>query len=546
MKKTIMATIVTMTLSGNAMAYDTVLADRINPETGVISNGVVWEQNVDLVTEKELTQKLSELPVGNVGNIGSGSFTGQSDNNFDVDMGDVAGNVGNICSGTATGNAVITCDIEIENANIENANVSFDDLTEAQKESLQGDDGTDGKDGVVDYEVVDGMIDDADLATNSDLEKLKDRIEEVNVEDQRVESGKLDSDGNLVLTNADMDGGSKNDVTIDLSGLDQSEEVESLKGKVDAWVDTDTVRSDEDLDQTFATDVDVTEVKNELANQDSRLDTVETSVGQSHDRIDAIQDTLYDEGVIRAESDKVLAEAIEIAREESSNGDAYLQEQVDTKVDQSEYETNQERQDQALAGSVADSVARDAAQDVKINENSQAISENRENIVNNTAAIRKEEQSRKEADAEIIKEQAKVDSLQDAASVAYRNSNDARVSLVEEELYSTTARSKDNSKRLDKVETEIAGIHNDIKVLEKGIAMSAALGFGSNLHTKNHNGNWTLTPSIASYEGNTALAITAQVSVTDDMAIRVGYSNVGSDLLEVDKGIIGGAVTFSF
>ena len=705
MKKTIMATIVTMTLSGNAMAYDTVLADRINPETGVISNGVVWEQNVDLVTEKELTQKLSELPVGNVGNIGSGSFAGQSDNNFDVDMGDVAGNVGNICSGTATGNAVITCDIEIENANIENANVSFDDLTEAQKESLQGADGTDGKDGVVDYEVVDGMIDDADLATNSDLEKLKDRIEEVNVEDQRVESGKLDSDGNLVLTNADMDGGSKNDVTIDLSGLDQSEEVESLKGKVDAWVDTDTVRSDEDLDETFATDADVTEVKNELANQDSRLDTVETGVDQAHDRIDAIQDTLYDEGVIRAESDKVLAEGIEIAREESANGDAYLQEQVDNKVDQSEYEADQARQDQALADSVADSVARDEelqagvdantdaiektndritdvvaeqaktdaaqdvvisdlngkvdvnqnemfehvdtvkneinetitqvnnnvdrvenesiardeeiksqldntvdvwvdengkgygatltdekgntvnvasyddvaanretinnthnqingegglvgqidanaakneVQDVKINDNSQAISDNRGNIVNNTAAIRKEEQSRKEADAEIIKEQAKVDALQDAASVAYRNSNDDRVSLVEEELYSTTARSKDNSKRLDKVETEIAGIHNELNTVKKGVAMSAALGFGSNLHTKNHNGNWTVTPSIAHYEGNTALAITAQVSVTDDMALRVGYSNVANDLLDIDKGIVGAAVTFSF
>ena len=76
--------------------------------------------------------------------------------------------------------------------------------------------------------------------------------------------------------------------------------------------------------------------------------------------------------------------------------------------------------------------------------------------------------------------------------------------------------------------------------------MSAALGFGSNLHTKNHNGNWTLTPSIASYESNIALAITAQVSVTDDMSIRVGYSNVGSELLEIDKGILGGAITFSF
>ena len=147
---------------------------------------------------------------------------------------------------------------------------------------------------------------------------------------------------------------------------------------------------------------------------------------------------------------------------------------------------------------------------------------------------------------EIIKEQAKVDALQDAASVAYRNSNDARVSLVEEELYATTARSKDNSKRLDKVETEIAGIHNELNTVKKGVAMSAALGFGSNLHTKNHNGNWTVTPSIAHYEGNTALAITAQVSVTDDMALRVGYSNVANDLLDIDKGIVGAAVTFSF
>ena len=240
-----------------------------------------------------------------------------------------------------------------------------------------------------------------------------------------------------------------------------------------------------------------------------------------------------------------------------------------SKVDKGDYEADQERQDKALSDAVDSQEVKDSAQDSTIASNTTDISETNVRIDNEVLRLEDEIElgdaktleaantytdvkvahetaQREAADQLIVQEQAKVDAIQDAKSVAYRVKNDERVSLVEQELYSTTARSVDNSKRLDKVETEIAGIHNDIKVLEKGIAMSAALGFGSNLHTKNHNGNWTLTPSIASYESNIALAITAQVSVTDDMSIRVGYSNVGSELLEIDKGILGGAITFSF
>lgn len=100
--------------------------------------------------------------------------------------------------------------------------------------------------------------------------------------------------------------------------------------------------------------------------------------------------------------------------------------------------------------------------------------------------------------------------------------------------------------RISRNEVEIAGIHNDIEKLGEGIAMTAALGFGSNLHTKNHNGKWTVTPAIASYQGNVALSLTGQVAITDNTSVRVGYANVSSDLLDVSEGVVGAAVSFSF
>ncbi len=314
--------------------------------------------------------------------------------------------------------------------------------------------------------------------------------------------------------------------------------IEGDTGQVATFVDTDTVRSDTEIDN-IANNYDDSAAINALAVATSKTTNDIANATQNNtislatltDSVAAVKSELTDEAVIREAGDlKALNDA-----------KAYTDSSVISVVAAQVTVNNK----------LADSTAVVAKSVVK------ASNESIDRDVVLTDAIDNEAIERKAGDAATLVSakthtvaavavEAAARKAADAAQVLYNDKMDALYSAHDTEINSNTSRSKGNSKRLAKVETEIAGIHTELNTVKKGVAMAAALGFGSNLHTKNHNGNWTMTPSIAHYKGNTALALTAQVSVTDDMAIRVGYSNVAKDILDIDKGIVGGAVTFSF
>ncbi|NQZ84513.1 MAG: hypothetical protein HRU03_02245 [Nanoarchaeales archaeon] len=134
-----------------------------------------------------------------------------------------------------------------------------------------------------------------DLATQSELNTLNSTIKTVNDEDQRVKSGVL-TDDTLTLTTRDMinksNGNDIRTVNIDLSALNQADEVSQLQDQtnlntqdiqnnlsinnsqqtqingltnsVNNWVDTDTVRTNSSIDETFATDSDLDVLKNRI------------------------------------------------------------------------------------------------------------------------------------------------------------------------------------------------------------------------------------------------------------------------------------------
>ncbi|QXN60137.1 hypothetical protein KUA24_70 [Vibrio phage HNL01] len=330
-----------------------------------------------------------------------------------------------------------------------------------------------------------------------DDSELRDRIEQVNVEDQRVESAEL-VDGELILTTADMDGDSKNAVKVDLGGLttEQGDQNASDITDIKTTIESGSLNGVDGKDADY-------EVVQDMINDSSEVDVWDGEHGATLTDKDGqtVNVASYDDVKDNREAINENTEWDHRQEEKiKENADAIAE--TNSKVNSNKDKITQVESDYKTA----DQLIRDDMETANVNQN----------LANQAARD------------VIVANQAKIDALQDA-----------RMTKAEQELYSTTARSISNENR-------IGALEEDVKGLRKGIAASAALGFGSNLHTKNHNGNWTLTPSVAHYDGETALAITAQVSVTDNMAVRVGYSNTAQDLLEVDKGIVGAAVTFSF
>ena len=591
MKKTIMATIVTMTLSGNAMAYDTVLADRINPETGVISNGVVWEQNVDLVTEKELTQKLSELPVGNVGNIGSGSFAGQSDNNFDVDMGDVAGNVGNICSGTATGNAVITCDIEIENANIENANVSFDDLTEAQKESLQGADGEDGRDGIDGKDGAQGEKGDTGEqgiqgvkgdtgAVGADGKDGRDGVDgqdgvdgkdgakgekgEQGIQGEKGETGDSGSDGKDGQDGKDgingVDG--KDGITTIVNEYDKiqvdsdfvsEEEFESGRVTADEVIGNDGVQDQQHVWGDSYLDADIIDKDgvmyghNNTSTDGEQVKALDLATQKELDKVDdklikEIEDRKNADKKVLADSKKYTNQKHESQQKDIDKNTSAIKEtngRIDSVV--TEQAKTDAAQDKKIARVESESIARDEVQDVKINDNSQAISDNRENTVNNTVAIRKEEQARKDADVQLasqISEEALIRAEQDALTLAeaqlYADTGIQRQALEQAKV------DQAQDQRITKNEQAISGLQQDVAELNGIVA--GTLAASTFEMPMDWNGDWAIQAGIGGYKGANALAL-GVVTAGEGYAVRATVT--GSDADDFSELAYGASVTLS-
>lgn len=345
MKKMVLAMAITAALTGNTFAANNDIVGTDSPKAGndpkqessvwmgnkvidelvIDTNGKIsgdpangisndFTEMVDLVTEAELKEVVSDLAVGNVGNIGSGSFAGQSENDFDVEMGDVAGNVGNICSGTATGNAVINCEVEIENANIENANVSFEDLTDEQKEQLKGqdgakgekgEDGKDGKDGTQ-VSVSAGGVSNPTKPENNEFES------QLQLNGNTVLENKLTGDGVLSM------GTGHNEVTGEFEGIkvDLVTEAE-LAGKLDDI--TDGLATEEQLGQVQD---DVEDLLGEVIANDGDIKDLQDSVVNVNDKVNSVEEDMNNK--INAVTDYVDAKdraVLELAKAAAANGD---------------------------------------------------------------------------------------------------------------------------------------------------------------------------------------------------------------------------------
>ncbi|CAH9012269.1 putative coil containing protein [Vibrio phage 501E54-1] len=639
MKKAILAVMVAATLSGNVYAGNGNDDDSMHEVNYDPSNGnFYYELDGDNNNGKDDEYILIGVAGGTTNNYG-----------------DITGSVNNSCGASVAHGSTVNCTTNIESATIDVSTLTDDQLSKlkgetgatgaegkdgkdgkdgvdgkdgldgkdgekgdkgetgaAGKDGVDGTNGVDGKDGLNGKDGVDGVDGkdgqdgkdgittiineydkdqvDADFATDEDLEKLKDRIEEVNVEDQRVESGKLDKNGNLILTNADMDGDSKNDVTIDLSGLDQSEEVQA---------NTDTIDSVNER-------VDFIEHTNN--NQQVEID-------QAHDRIDAIQDTLYEEGVIRAESDKILSEAIETARDESVNGDKYLQDQVnvinekndsqdqviadleDSKVNKDVYEADQKRQDQVIADldSKVDSNQTEMYEHVDSvkNEINETITQVNNNVdrVESESKVRDDQlqsnidtvetQVHNRIDGEVAKLEGEIElgdkkTLESAntytdvkvsheveqrkaadVQLASQISNEALIraeqdalTLAEAQLYTDTGIQRQALKqakvdqaqdaRITKNEQKIAGLQQDVAELNGIVA--GTLAASTFEMPMDWNGDWAIQAGIGGYKGANALAL-GVVTAGEGYAIRATVT--GSDADDFSELAYGASVTIS-
>jgi vacuolar-type H+-ATPase subunit I/STV1 len=128
----------------------------------------------------------------------------------------------------------------------------------------------------------------------------------------------------------------------------------------------------------------------------------------------------------------------------------------------------------------------------------------------------------------IVENQAKVDSAQDV-----------RMTKAEQELYSTTARSVSNEKRIDALEGRMDNVEIEIAGMKKGIAAMAAV---SGLVEPKYAGDTTISVGVGYAHNETAIAIGATHNFTQNFAGKVA---VGADT-SFDEVVATGSVGFSF
>ena len=106
------------------------------------------------------------------------------------------------------------------------------------------------------------------------------------------------------------------------------------------------------------------------------------------------------------------------------------------------------------------------------------------------------------------------------------DSNTTRITAAEKELYSTTARSISNEKRISKVEVEVAGLKKDIVRLDGMVASQQAAN--SIILPSNFNGNIAVGVGVGHYRGSNGLAI-GVVHDGGDYAVKATVSGTDAD-----------------
>ncbi|AUR89144.1 coil containing protein [Vibrio phage 1.121.O._10N.286.46.C4] len=682
MKKTILAMAIALTMTAPVMAAKTInlngeqsvirtgTAGGVEKENGKIHSGSVgidyktgqiWIQTGDdnasvfkedgdrqevgrFVTENDL-----QAMVDGITGDTTISYAGDQVNNY----GDDVTIMGHVCnqSGSYEGN---TCNVNIDSVKgdlvLNGVEVDLDDLKGADgKDGVKGDKGEQGTQGVAGQDGKDGVKGakgdtgtngkdgkdgvttfvnkydkdqvDADFVSEEELQAVKDRIEEVNVEDQRVVSGELNGDGKLVLTNADMDGGGKNDVVIDVSGLDQSEEVakvqEQLDNTVDVWTDSEGNGYGATLTDSEGNTVQVAGYDDVAANREAINNTHNQINGEGGivDQIADLEDTKADKDQVTADindakdaavsesnsyTDSALADAkteqagvdstqndkIAEVEKESKDRDAALSGEIsrveleytqrdnelqksidsntsaiestndrintvvadqaitDNKQDTAIQDNKREIEDntQRINGVHTASVERDEALQNQVDEVKQvnvdqgiAINDNRENIINNTVEIRKTQQQ-----VSVNASGIAANLIAISNNAAHNEKQDNRMSVIEEELYTTTARSVKNEQRIGKLEYQVQDLYQANERQDGMIAgVLAASTFEMPLQW---DGSWAMQGAIGHYNGQNALALGA-VHAGEGYAVRMAIT--GSDADDFSKLGYAASVTIS-
>ncbi len=235
------------------------------------------------------------------------------------------------------------------------------------------------------------------------------------------------------------------------------------------------------VDADFTSEEERQSDKDRQANTDNNQDI---RINQTSQRVTDVQETLYQEGLIRAKSDKNIVAA-------SKKRDADLQAQVDTKVETTVYEADQARQDEAAAQAKIDQAVVDTAQD-------EANKTARDTIVTNQAAfdVKQDEANR----------QARVDMEVAQANVDYNQNSkiDNNTTAISNNRTAITA----NSKRID-------GLESRVDTLEDNFAMMAAM---ANLTEDD------LTAAVGYSAGSVALAVGFNAELTENTNLKASVS----------------------
>lgn len=148
-----------------------------------------------------------------------------------------------------------------------------------------------------------------------------------------------------------------------------------------------------------------------------------------------------------------------------------------------------------LDATKAAQLVRDQGQDTLIQDNTDAIAENVKDIQTNKKSIE----------------------TNTANDQLYRQQADVRMTKAEQELYSTTARSVDNSRRLDKVEGRVSALEKDVDTVKKSLASMAAI---AGLVEPRYAGDTTISVGIAHASGYEAIALGATHNFSENVAVK--------------------------
>ncbi len=192
----------------------------------------------------------------------------------------------------------------------------------------------------------------------------------------------------------------------------------------------------------------------------------------------------------------------------------------------------------------ARSIERDANQD-------KVITENKVRSESNTSSIETERIQRETTDGVLI-EKTTNNSVEIKANTIAHNtyvkaqakvdsSQDTRMTKAEKELYSTTARSKGNTKRIGALESDVSELQGDVKRLNGAIAMATATA--TMVVPQSFNGHVSIQFALGTYAGEEALAL-GIITGTEDIAIRATVSGSSAD--DWNELAYGASVNFAF